>query len=195
MHARCMPPARPGLTCRSRLSGGLTAGFVALRPLATWVNGTTLAGLMLSAVARTTRVRGPGGVIVAGGYRLRLPKQSCFTVGSVILTRKPAEWLLHPDRADLLGHETRHIGQYALLGPLFWPAYWACCGWSYALTGSYGCRNVFERRAGLAAGGYREVPLRPWIGRQLAKRSGASGRAAAVLRWLVRLRGALPRRR
>ena len=56
--------------------------------------------------------------------------------------------------AELLGHETKHAFQYALLGPLFWPAYWLACGWSYARTGTYGLRNVFERHAGLAAGGY-----------------------------------------
>jgi hypothetical protein len=134
-----------------------------VRSVATWINGTTLAGLTLATAARTTRVRAPNGVIVAGGYRLPVPKQKCFTVGSVILTRKPAEWLLHPDRADLLGHEMRHIAQYAALGPLFWPAYWAMCGYSYLLTGSYGGRNTFERRAGLRAGGYREAPLRPWV--------------------------------
>ena len=30
-----------------------------------------------------------------------------------------AEWLLHESRADLLAHESRHSGQYAVLGPLF----------------------------------------------------------------------------
>ncbi|HEX7746839.1 MAG TPA: hypothetical protein VF462_16465 [Micromonosporaceae bacterium] len=139
-----------------------------VRPLhrtATWINGTTLAGLALAAAARTVRVRAPGGVIVASGYRLPLPKQDCFTVGSVILTRKPAEWLLDPDRADVLGHEMRHIAQYAAFGPLFWPAYWTMCGYSYLLTGSYGGRNPFERRAGLRAGGYEDPPLRPWAAR------------------------------
>jgi hypothetical protein len=142
----------------------------------TWINGTTLAGLVLAAAGRTTRVRGPGGVIVAGGYRLPVPKQKCFTVGSVILTRRPAEWLLHPDRADLLGHEMRHAAQYAALGPLFWPAYWAMCGYSYLLSGSYGGRNAFERRAGLRAGGYREVPLRPWANRLAAAVQAATNR-------------------
>lgn len=144
--------------------------------MVTWINGTTLAGLVLAAAGRTTRVRGPGGVIVAGGYRLPVPKQKCFTVGSVILTRRPAEWLLHPDRADLLGHEMRHAAQYAALGPLFWPAYWAMCGYSYLLSGSYGGRNAFERRAGLRAGGYREVPLRPWVNRLAAAVQAATNR-------------------
>jgi len=140
-----------------------------LRTTLTWINGTTLIGLALAAVARTHRVRGPDGVIVAGGYRLPVPKQQCFTVGSVIVTRRPPEWLLHPDRAVLLGHEIRHVGQYALFGPLLWPTYWACCGWSYLLTGSFGCRNAFERHAGLTAGGYSERPLRPWLARVHAR--------------------------
>ncbi|MEV1142925.1 hypothetical protein [Micromonospora sp. NPDC049799] len=132
---------------------------------ATWLNGTTPVGLVLATLARTRRVRTPDGVIVAGGYRLRIPRQECFTVGSVVLTRRPPEWLLHPDRADLLGHELRHARQYALLGPLFWPTYWLACLWSYGLTGSYGRGNTFERRAGLAAGGYGEPVLRPWAAR------------------------------
>jgi hypothetical protein len=136
-----------------------------VRRAVTWANGTTLAGLVVAVATRTTRLPGPDGIIVAGDYRLRMPAQDCFTVGSVIITRRPPDWLLHPDQAALLGHETRHIGQYALLGPLFWPAYWVACVWSYALTGSYGCRNLFERRAGLLAGGYSELPLRPWLTR------------------------------
>ncbi|HET9516876.1 MAG TPA: hypothetical protein VFO77_04030, partial [Actinoplanes sp.] len=108
--------------------------------------------------------RAPGGIVIAEGYRARIPKQSCFTVGSVILTRRTADWLLHEQHADLLGHECRHIAQYALLGPLFWPAYWVACGYSYALTGSYGGRNIFEKHAGLAAGGYQQdTRLRPWV--------------------------------
>jgi hypothetical protein len=133
-----------------------------LRRRLTWINGTTLAGLAIARAAAGRRVRGPNGVIVAGHYRLPVPRQKCFTVGAVIMTRTDPEWLLAPERAELLGHEMRHVGQYAVLGPFFFPAYWLACGWSYVLTRSYGARNVFERRAGLAAGGYRERPLRPW---------------------------------
>lgn len=139
-----------------------------VRNILTWVNGTTLAGLALSALSGTERRRGPGGIFVAGGYRLPVPKQQCFTVGAVILSRRPADWLLDPERTILLRHEMRHIDQYAILGPLFWPAYWLACGYSYVLTGSYGGRNLFERRAGLAAGGYLDRPLRPWAARMLA---------------------------
>lgn len=143
------------------------------RSTVTWLNGTTPLGLALAVLARTDRRRTPDGLIVAGRYRLPVPRQSCFTVGSVVLTRRSPEWLLHPDRADLLGHERRHAGQYAWLGPLFWPAYWLACAWSYAVTGGYGGGNLFERRAGLAAGGYPEPTLRRWAA---AVRGGMPGR-------------------
>jgi hypothetical protein len=133
-----------------------------IRSLLTAVNGTTLVGLALAKASGARLRRGPGGVWIAEGYSGRLVKQTCFTVGSVILTRRTADWLLHEQHTELLGHETRHVAQYALLGPLFWPAYWLACGWSYALTGSYGARNIFERDAGLTAGGYQPRPLRPW---------------------------------
>jgi hypothetical protein len=136
-----------------------------LRTVLTALNGTTLVGLALARASGATIRRGRDGVLIAENYRGRFPTQTCFTVGSVVLTRRTADWLLHEHHTDLFGHESRHVSQYALLGPLFWPAYWLACGWSYALTGSYGTRNVFERHAGLAGGGYRELPLRPWAAR------------------------------
>ena len=135
------------------------------RTILTALNGTTGAGLLIALASGARVRRGPGGVLIAEGYRRRVPPATCFTVGSVIITRRTADWLLAPERANLLGHESRHATQYAALGPLFWPAYWLSCGWSYALTGTYGARNAFERHAGLAAGGYRERPLRPWAAR------------------------------
>ncbi|MFI5840427.1 hypothetical protein ACIA8K_12045 [Catenuloplanes sp. NPDC051500] len=130
----------------------------------TAINGTTAVGLAIAVLARARIRRGPGGVLIAGDCR-RPALGRTFTIGSVILTRRPPEWLLHPDRAALLEHETRHVAQYAGLGPLFFPAYWLACGWSYALTRTYGSRNFFERRAGLTAGRYLEAPLRPWAAR------------------------------
>jgi hypothetical protein len=135
------------------------------RTVLTAVNGTTGFGLLLALATGAKVRRGPGGVLIAEGYRLKVPPATCFTVGSVILTRRTADWLLAPERERLLHHESRHAGQYAVLGPLFWPAYWLSCGYSYATTGSYGARNAFEKHAGLAAGGYRERPLRPWAAR------------------------------
>ena len=64
-------------------------------------------------------------MLIAEGYRRRVPPATCFTVGSVIIDpahRRPG---CSPRSAPtLLGHERRHAGQYAVLGPLFWPAYW-----------------------------------------------------------------------
>jgi hypothetical protein len=124
------------------------------RTVLTAVNGTTGFGLLLALTSGAKVRRGRHGVLVAEGYRRRVPPATCFTVGSVIITRRTADWLLDAERAELFGHESRHAGQYAVLGPLFWPAYWLACGYSWARTGSYGVRNVFERHAGLAAGGY-----------------------------------------
>lgn len=133
------------------------------RRLVTAVNGTTAAGLLIARLVGARVREGRDHVLIAEGYRPRIPPATCFTVGSVILTRRTAEWLLDDERAALFGHERHHAGQYAFLGPLFWPAYWAACGWSRALTGTWHARNVFEVRAGLAAGNYPARPLRPWL--------------------------------
>ena len=136
------------------------------RTLLTAVNGTTGAGLLIALAGGARIRRGRDGVLIAERWRRRLPPATCFTVGSVIMTRRTAEWLLAEERSALFGHESRHAGQYAVLGPLFWPAYWLACGYSWTTTGSWGTRNVFERMAGLADGGYpTELPLRPWLAR------------------------------
>jgi hypothetical protein len=127
------------------------------RTVLTAANGTTGAGLLLALACGAKIRRGRHGVLIAEGYKRKVPPATCFTVGSVIITRRDAEWLLHADRADLFGHESRHAGQYAWLGPLFWPAYWTACGYSWVRSRDFALRNTFERRAGLAAGGY----LRP----------------------------------
>jgi hypothetical protein len=137
----------------------------AVRFLLTAVNGTTLVGLGIAALSGTRIRRAPGGILIAEGYRRKAPPATCFTIGSVIVTRRTADWLLDERRAGLLAHESRHAGQYAVLGPIFWPAYWMCCGYSWAATGTYGARNVFERHAGLERGGYRAAPLRPGLRR------------------------------
>ena len=149
-------------------------GWHLARTLLTAANGTTGAGLLLALASGAKIRRGKHGVLIAEGYRRKVPPVTCFTVGSVIITHRSADWLLHEERSTLFTHESRHAGQYAVLGPLFWPAYWASCGWSYVLTGSYGTRNPFEKHAGLAAGGYREQPLRPWAARLTRSAATAS---------------------
>jgi hypothetical protein len=145
------------------------------RAVATAINGTTGAGLLVALAGGARIRRGRHGVLIAEGYRRKVPPATCFTVGSVIMTRRSADWLLAEERSALFDHERRHAGQYAWLGPLFWPGYWLACGYSYAATGSYGARNVFERRAGLRAGGYPvDEPLRPWLARRFSG-SAATG--------------------
>ena len=143
------------------------------RTVLTAANGTTAVGVLVALLSGARLKRGRDGVLIAEGYRRRIPPATCFTVGSVIMTRRSADWLLHEDRARLLRHESQHAAQYAVFGPLFWPAYWLSCGYSYLTTGSYGVRNAFERRAGLADGGYpQELPLRPWAARLTRRRTG-----------------------
>ena len=146
------------------------------RTVLTALNGTTGAGLLVALASRSRLRRGRDGVLIAENYRLKVPPATCFTVGSVILTRNTAGWLLDQEQAGLLAHESRHAAQYAVLGPLFWPAYWLSCGYSYALTGSWGARNPFERDAGLATGGYDDRPLRPRLAAALTRFSATGSR-------------------
>jgi hypothetical protein len=124
-----------------------------LRQIANVLNGSTLLGLLLAAAARTAVGNGPRGLLVATGYRWRLPFAGAFTVGNVVLFRAgPAEALAD---AALLGHEERHSTQYAwCLGVPFLPLYFLAAGWSLWRTGNPGTGNFFERHAGLQAGGY-----------------------------------------
>ena len=43
------------------------------------------------------------------------------------------------------------------------PLYLVAAAASWVLTGDTGAKNVFERRAGLADGGYTDKPLRPLV--------------------------------
>ena len=54
------------------------------------------------------------------------------------------------------------------------PLYFLAAGMSWLLTGDFGARNIFERRAGLADGGYADRPLRP----AFTRRPGSSRRPA-----------------
>lgn len=104
------------------------------------------------------------------GYRWQFPVAGAFTVGSVIISRRALD-------DKVWAHELAHVRQYAFLGPVFWPAYAAALMWSYVRTGDWWSRNVFERRAGLRAGGYRERPVRAlW-----RRRDGGSAADAVVV--------------
>jgi hypothetical protein len=131
-----------------------------LRQIANVLNGSTQLGLLLAASARTPVRRGPRGLLIATGYRWRLPFAGAFTVGNVVLFRVGPERAL----ADpvLLMHEERHSTQYAwCLGVPFLPLYFVAAGWSLLRTGNPGSANLFERHAGLQAGGYPDPKSAP----------------------------------
>jgi hypothetical protein len=122
------------------------------------VNGSTLAGLGVAALGGAAIARSVDGLFTGTGYRLPVPPAPAFCVGNVIVTR---HHVIDPG-SRLFGHEARHATQFAWCGGvLMIPLYLAAAGVSWALTGDFGARNVFERLAGLADGGYADAPLRP----------------------------------
>ena len=121
------------------------------------LNGSTLAGLVVSVAGHARLARFPGGLLVGTGFRLPVPPAPAFTLGNVILTRQD---VLGRDTV-LLRHEARHATQYAWCGGLLMlPLYFAAAGASWLLSGDFGAWNIFERGAGLADGGYLARPLR-----------------------------------
>ncbi|HRO30255.1 hypothetical protein [Citricoccus sp.] len=129
---------------------------LALRRWWNAINLTTPLGLVLALGSGCSVRRGPLGLVLATGYRWPFPDGGAFTVGNVVLFR--ARTVITP---QLLAHESRHATQYAWCAGLpFLVLYAAAVGWSLLRTGDTASRNVFERRAGLEAGGYRERPVR-----------------------------------
>jgi len=138
-------------------------------------NGSTLAGLGVAALGGAVIARSVDGLFTGTGYRLPVPPAPAFCLGNVILTR--GDVLVPGSR--LFCHEARHATQFAWCGGvLMIPLYLAAAGVSWALTGDFGARNVFERLAGLADGGYSDQPLRPAIRRVTGpgRRAGDRGR-------------------
>ncbi|MCD0450207.1 hypothetical protein LO762_13540 [Actinocorallia sp. API 0066] len=130
-----------------------------LRQAVNVVNLSTPLGLLLAYTAGRGIVRrGPDGLLLADGYRPPVPVAPVFTMGNVVLFRDVREL---EGRPRLLAHEGRHATQYAwCLGlPMLLP-YFACVLVSLALCGDHASYNPFERRAGLADGGYRQRALR-----------------------------------
>jgi hypothetical protein len=121
------------------------------------VNGSTLAGLAVSKAGRAQVSGGPDGLLIGTGYRLKVPPVPAFTLGNVIITRRDALDV----ESDLFRHEARHSTQYAWCGGvLMLPMYFTAAGASWLLSGDVGAWNLFERLAGLTAGGYTATPLR-----------------------------------
>jgi hypothetical protein len=116
---------------------------------------------------RARLARGADGLLIGENYRLPVPPAPAFCVGNVIVSRLSRDQLL--GARPLFAHEARHATQFAWCAGLpMVPLYFLAAAVSWALTGDFGCRNVFERRAGLAAGGYTERPLRPVLARLLS---------------------------
>ncbi len=137
--------------------------------LRAWINlanGSTLAGLGVATLGGARVTRGADRLFVGTGYRLPVPPAPAFCLGNVIVTRLDGL----DSSSALFRHEARHATQYACCGGVVMvPLYLAAAAVSWALTGDTGCRNVFERRAGLADGGYTDKPLRA----ALRRRSGS----------------------
>jgi len=121
-----------------------------------WLNLGTPLGLLVALAGRAQIRRGPHGLLIATGYRWRIPpvRGRAITIGDVVLLGLDAEALAR--RPDLLRHEARHSAQYARwLGPIgFLPAYALASLWSWCRTGHPALRNHFETKAGLKHGGY-----------------------------------------
>ena len=146
-----------------------------MRQAVNLANGSTLAGLGVAALGCAAVGRSADGLFTGTGYRLPVPPAPAFCLGNVIMTRGDG---IDPG-SPLFRHEARHATQFACCGGVVMiPLYLAAAGVSWALTGDFGARNVFERRAGLADGGYTDKPLR----RQLAWISGPGRRAPGPAR-------------
>ncbi len=128
-----------------------------LRAAANAVNFSTFAGMAVARAGRAHISRGPRGLWYAEGYSLPFPVAGAFTIGNVIITPRSIAEIGGP----AVIHEERHTWQYTVCGTLFMPLYVAAMGWSWIRTGDRAARNVFERAAGLADGGYVDVPVRP----------------------------------
>lgn len=132
-----------------------------LRAAGNLVNLSTLAGLLVARLGGCSRRPGPYGLLLAEGYRFSFPIASAFTVGDVVITARTFD-ALQQRMPRLLVHEERHSWQYFFcLGLPFFIPYTAAMGWSMLRTGDRAARNVFERHAGLADGGYPDLPVIP----------------------------------
>jgi hypothetical protein len=133
----------------------MTKTEIRTRLIVNLLNGSTIAGVCVALLGRARLARHRDGLLIGTGYRLPVPPAPAFCLGNVIVTRfaEPAPRLLR--------HEARHATQFACCGGvLMIPLYLTAAAWSWAVTGDFGARNVFERRAGLADGGYSEKPSR-----------------------------------
>ena len=150
--------------------------WLRVRQVVNLANGSTLTGLGVAALGGAVVARSVDGLFLGTGYRLPVPPAPAFCLGNVIVTR--GDGIEAGSR--LFRHEARHATQFACCGGVVMiPLYLAAAGVSWALTGDFGARNVFERRAGLADGGYADKPLRPAL-RRASMFNGSARRAPAA---------------
>lgn len=134
---------------------------VKIRRSANWINLSTPLGLMIAKAGSSRLRRGPEALYLADKYRYNFPVASAFTVGDVVISKHDLNELC-ARRPQLLEHEEMHSRQWMWCAGLpFLPLYVASIGWSMLRTGDRAARSVFERGAGLAKGGYRDVAPRP----------------------------------
>jgi hypothetical protein len=146
-----------------------------IRLVGNMLNLTTIIGLLLARAGGAQLHRRSDGIWLATGYRFRFPVASAFCVGNLLISHHDLDFLLA--RPKLLLHEERHSWQYLLfVGPLYWPFYGIAMAWSLLRTGDRGAANPFEIAAGLADGGYPELPRRS--ARQMAAAMRQAPRAA-----------------
>lgn len=146
-----------------------------VRRAANWLNLSTPLGLAVARAGGARVRRGPRGLWLAEGYALPFPIAGAFTVGNVVVTASTLDRLenAHP---GTLTHEDEHAWQWmACLGLPFLAFYTAAMGVSWALGGDRAAHNIFERAAGLDAGGYLRTPLR-WQGRRPQSRGSRAER-------------------
>ena len=137
-----------------------------LRRAANIANLSTVLGLGLAALGRGRLRRGPHDLLLAEGCRLPAFGAGAMTIGDVVLTTGRFADLVAAI-PNVLEHESRHADQWLRWGGLpFLPAYAIGALWSLVVTGDRAAGNPFERAAGLADGGYREVPRRPLLRRR-----------------------------
>jgi hypothetical protein len=134
---------------------------VRLRNVLNWVNLSTPLGLAIAGVGGCRVRRGPERCFLADRYRWGFPAAGAFTVGDVVVSRHDLD-LLAARRPTLVAHELVHSRQWAYCWGLpFLPLYVASMAWSWLRTGDRAARSFFEREAGLAQGGYVDLPPRP----------------------------------
>jgi hypothetical protein len=156
-----------------------------LRLAANIINGSTLAGVVVAGLGGARLRPARDGLLVGSGCRLPVPPAPAFCLGNVLVTR--LDHAAFTGNPRLFAHEARHATQYACCaGLVMLPLYGIAAAVSWALTGDFGSRNVFERRAGLADGGYADRDLRPFLRR-------AAGYRQRVRICVVSANGSSPR--